>query len=49
MGGFIKFIKKQHFWLIVPVLVIVMAVSCLVVLVRPDAEMPAYEISCKHE
>lgn len=27
MGGFIRFIKKQHFWLIVPVLLIVMGVA----------------------
>ena len=29
MSGFIRFVKKQHFWLIVPVLVIIMGVSWL--------------------
>ena len=27
MSDFIRFIKKQHFWLIIPVLVIVMAAA----------------------
>ena len=27
MGGFIRFIKKQHFWLIVPVLALLMGIS----------------------
>ena len=27
MGGFIRFIKKQHFWLIVPLLILIMAAA----------------------
>ena len=29
MSGFIRFIKRQHFWLIIPLLVIIMAVAWL--------------------